>query len=280
MNLFKIETGNFKLDGGAMFGVVPKSLWNQVYPADENNLCNLSMRCLLIVTGDKKILIDAGLGNKLDDKFLGHYYLNGDFSLEKSLSACGFTRQDVTDVVLTHLHFDHCGGAVFRDDRGILHLSFPNATYWISDAQYKWAMDPNQREKASYFSDNIQPIIDSCQVNFIGKDSFVTPEIQLRLFHGHTAGLIIPFIKYKDKTLIFTADLIPTAAHIPASWICGYDTRPLISMEERNAFLSETAKSNYVLFFEHDIYRECCTLKETEKGIRMDKSFTLEEFCR
>lgn len=278
MNLYKIETGNFRLDGGAMFGVVPKSLWNQVYPADENNLCNLSMRCLLIEAENKKIIIDAGIGNKLDDKFLSHYYLNGDYSMEKSLSANGFTFNDITDVVLTHLHFDHCGGAVSKDTNNNLYLTFPKAEYWISDAQYKWAMNPNQREKASYFRDNIQPVVESGKIHFIEKETLICPEVQLRLFNGHTDGLIIPFIQYKNKTLVYTADLLPTAAHIPASWICGFDTRPLISMEERNSFLSESVQNNYVLFFEHDIYRECCTIKETEKGIRMDKSFTLSEF--
>jgi glyoxylase-like metal-dependent hydrolase (beta-lactamase superfamily II) len=280
MNLYKIETGNFKLDGGAMFGVVPKSLWNQVYPADENNLCNLSMRCLLIETGNKKILIDAGLGNKLDEKFLSHYFLNGDFDLEKSLSENGFSRNDITDVVLTHLHFDHCGGGVFIDNQNTLQLTFPKATYWVGDAQYKWAIKPNQREKASYFRDNIKPIVDAGKMRFVEKETRLCPEVLLRLFYGHTDGLIIPLIKYKDKTLVFTADLLPTAAHIPASWVCGYDTRPLISMEERNLFLSEAVQKNYVLFFEHDINVECCTLKETEKGIRMDKSFTLEKFLK
>jgi glyoxylase-like metal-dependent hydrolase (beta-lactamase superfamily II) len=278
MNLYKLETGKFRLDGGAMFGVVPKTLWNQAYPADENNLCNLSMRCLLIETNDKKILIDAGIGNKLDEKFLSHYYLNGDFSMEKSLDANGFTFDDITDVVLTHLHFDHCGGAVSKDNQNNLFLTFPNAKYWVSLAQYKWAMNPNQREKASYFRDNIQPIVEKKQMHFIGEETMLYPGIQLRLFNGHTDGLMIPFIKYKNKTLVFTADLLPTAAHIPASWVCGYDTRPLISMDERNSFLSEVVQNNYVLFFEHDIYRECCTLKESEKGIRMDRSFTLSEF--
>jgi glyoxylase-like metal-dependent hydrolase (beta-lactamase superfamily II) len=278
MNLYKIETGNFKLDGGAMFGVVPKSLWNQVYPSDENNLCNLCMRCLLIETAENKILIDAGIGNKLDDKFLSHYYLNGDFSLEKSLSMNGMIPDDITDVVLTHLHFDHCGGAVSKDNLNNLYPTFPNAKYWVSTAQYNWAMKPNQREKASYFQENIQPIVESGKMHFIDKETNLCNEVQLRLFNGHTDGLIIPLIRYKNKTLVFTADLLPTAAHIPASWVCGFDTRPLISMEERNSFLSETVKNNYVLFFEHDIYRECCNLKETEKGIRMDKSFTLSEF--
>jgi glyoxylase-like metal-dependent hydrolase (beta-lactamase superfamily II) len=278
MDLYKIETGNLKLDGGAMFGVVPKTLWNQVYPADENNLCNLSMRCLLIGTDNKKILIDAGIGNKQDEKFFSHYYLNGDDCLDKSLSANGFTRFDITDVILTHLHFDHCGGAVFKDENERLRLTFPNAVHWVSEAQYNWAMNPNQREKASYFPENIDPIIESGNLHFVEKECWLTPEIQLRLYNGHTDGLMIPFINYKNKTLVYMADLFPTAAHIPASWICGFDTRPLISMEDRNSFLSEALQNKYVLFFEHDIYRECCTLKQTEKGIKMDKSFSLSEF--
>ncbi len=280
MNLYKIETGNLKLDGGAMFGVVPKSLWNKSYPADENNLCNLSMRCLLIETKDKKILIDAGIGNKQDEKFLSHYYLNGEDTLDKSLSAKGFTRNDITDVILTHLHFDHCGGAVSIDLDGELGLTFKNAVYWISESQYNWAMNPNKREKASYLRENIEPIFKSRAMHFARDLQFLIPEIQFRLFNGHTDGLLIPYIQYKGKTLIYVSDLLPTAAHIPASWICGYDTRPLISMEERKSFLSEVLRDNNVLFFEHDIYRECCILSQTEKGIRMDKSFTLSEFLQ
>jgi glyoxylase-like metal-dependent hydrolase (beta-lactamase superfamily II) len=278
MNLYKIETGNFRLDGGAMFGIVPKSLWNKVYPADENNLCNLSMRCLLIETEGRKIIIDAGIGNKQDDKFLSHYYLNGNYSLEAFLAEHGFKKEGITDVILTHLHFDHCGGAVYKDVKNNFQLTFPNAAYWVSKPQFEWAMKPNQREKASYLRENIDPIINSGKLHFIEKVGMLTSKIQLRLFNGHTEGLIIPFIKYKNKTLVFTADLLPTAAHIPASWLCGYDTRPLISIEERNSFLSEAMQNNYTLFFEHDIYRECCNLKQTEKGIKMDKSFTLSEF--
>ena len=278
MDIYKIETGNFKLDGGAMFGVVPKTLWNKVYPADENNLCNLSMRCLLIETEKRKILIDTGIGNKQDEKFFSHYYLNGNASLELSLVYHGCTKEEITDVILTHLHFDHCGGAVFKDTEGNLQLTFPNAAYWVSRPQFEWAMKPNQREKASYFRENIEPIINSGKLHFIEKESMLTSKIQLRLYNGHTEGLMIPFIKYKEKTLVFMADLLPTAAHISASWLCGYDTRPLISIEERNSFLMEAVRNNYTLFFEHDLDRECCSLKQTEKGIKMDRSFTLSEF--
>jgi glyoxylase-like metal-dependent hydrolase (beta-lactamase superfamily II) len=278
MNLYNLETGNLKLDGGAMFGVVPKSLWNKVYPADENNLCTLSMRCLLIETADKKILVDAGIGDKQDEKFLGYYYLSGDDSLGKSLSQIRISPAEITDVILTHLHFDHCGGSVKRDQDGKLSLTFPNAVYWISEPQYKWAVNPNQREKASYLRENIEPIFSSGSMQFAKDREFLIPEVQFRLFNGHTDGLLIPYIRYKEHTLIYVSDLLPTAAHIPASWVCGYDTRPLISMDERKSFLAEVLQNNYVLFFEHDIYRECCTLMQTEKGIRMGENFTLSEF--
>ncbi|MBN1598167.1 MAG: MBL fold metallo-hydrolase [Bacteroidales bacterium] len=276
MKLYKIETGNFKLDGGAMFGVVPKSLWNKVYPADENNMCNLAMRCLLIETNHKLILIDTGIGNKQDDKFFQYYYLNGNDSLLESLQSLNFSPEDITDVILTHLHFDHCGGAVSKNGAGYI-LTFPNATHWISGPQWRWAMEPNQREKASYLYENIQPIDQSGKLRFIDTEIAFTKDIQLRFFNGHTEGLIVPFIASKNYTLVYVSDLLPTKAHIPVSWICGYDTRPLISMQERMDFLQSAYKNNYVLFFEHDIFTECCTLQETEKGIRVDKTFTLNE---
>jgi glyoxylase-like metal-dependent hydrolase (beta-lactamase superfamily II) len=280
MKIYKIETGNFKLDGGAMFGVVPKSLWNKVYPADENNLCNLSMRCLLIETEGRKILIDAGIGNKQDEKFFGHYFLNGEATLESSLIEQGIKKEDITDLILTHFHFDHCGGAIYKDVNNNLLLTFPNAAHWLSKSQFEWAMKPNQREKASYLRENIEPVIKSGKLHLIEEESMLTSNVQLRLFNGHTDGLIIPFIHYNDKTLVYMADLLPTAAHIPASWLCGYDTRPLISIEERNSFLLEAVNNNYTLFFEHDIDCECCSLKQTEKGIKMDRSFSLSEFLK
>lgn len=278
MKLYKIECGNFKLDGGAMFGVVPKSLWNKVYPADENNMCNLATRCLLVETKDRKVLIDTGLGNKQSDKFFSYYYLNGSYSLDGSLSLSGYSREDITDVILTHLHFDHCGGAVSKTSDGKFEPTFPNATYWVSGAQWHWAMDPNPREKASFLIENYEALEQSGKLRFVDQETFFSKNIQLRFFNGHTEGLMIPFIDCKNHTLVFTGDLLPTAANIPTSWVCGYDTKPLISMQEKEAFLQEALSNNYVLFFEHDIYHECCTLKSTEKGIRMDKSLTLEEF--
>ncbi len=273
MKVHKIECGNFKLDGGAMFGVVPKSLWNKAYPADENNMCNLATRCLLVETTQKKVLIDTGLGDKQSEKFFSYYYLNGDDSLEKSLAQSGFRPEEITDVILTHLHFDHCGGAVKAGGR----LAFPNATYWVSGPQWQWAMHPNQREKASFLLENLEPLEKSGQLRFVDSDTFFSKNIQLRFYHGHTEGLMVPFIDCESHTLVYVSDLIPTAAHIPASWVCGFDTRPLISMQERETFLQESLSNGWVLFFEHDIYHECCTLKATEKGIRMDRSFPLAD---
>jgi glyoxylase-like metal-dependent hydrolase (beta-lactamase superfamily II) len=278
MNIYKIETGNFKLDGGAMFGVVPKVLWNKVYPADENNLCNLAMRCLLLKTKDRLILIDTGIGEKQTDKFFSYYYLNGDNSIDASLKNAGFNRNDISDVILTHLHFDHCGGALMKDEQNNYTPAFSNADYWVSKPQWNWAMHPNKREKASYLQENIEPLAKCGKLRLIDNSTEFSDEIQLRLYGGHTDGLIVPFIKYKDRILVFVTDLIPTSAHIPASWICGYDTRPLLSMEERESFLFDAEKNNYVLFFEHDIYHECCKLKQIEKGIGIDRFFSLSEF--
>lgn len=278
MNLYKIECGNFKLDGGAMFGVVPKSLWNKVYPADENNMCNLSTRCLLVESTDRKVLIDTGLGNKQSDKFFSYYYRNGAFSLETSLAANGFTRDDITDVILTHLHFDHSGGAVTKISEDTYEPTFPNATYWVSGIQWHWAMEPNSREKASFLPENFEALEKSGRLRFVDQETFFSKNIQLRFFNGHTEGLMIPFIDCEHHTLVYVGDLIPVAANIPVSWVCGYDTRPLISLQEKESFLQEALNNKYVLFFEHDIYNECCTLKSTDKGIRMDKSFSLEEF--
>ncbi|MBN2762680.1 MAG: MBL fold metallo-hydrolase [Bacteroidales bacterium] len=280
MNLHVIETGNFKLDGGAMFGVIPKILWQNVYPADENNLCNLSLRCLVIETEDKKILIDTGLGTKQDEKFFSYYSLNGEESLEKSLHSSGLTKEAITDVIITHLHFDHCGGAVTYDPvTGSYNPAFPNATYRVSRDQWEWAVNPNPREKASFLKENMIPLMNHERIRFIEKETFLFPRVEIRLFNGHTAGMAIPIIHLDSgKTLVYTADLFPTAAHIPVSWVCGYDTQPLVSMKEHADFLAEAFEKQYTLFFEHDINTECCTLKQTKKGIRADRFLSLREF--
>ena len=278
MELFKIETGNFMIDGGAMFGVVPKSLWEKQYPANEKNLCNFSMRSLLIVAEGRKILIDTGLGNKQDEKFFGYYYLNGSHSLIGSLKQTGNTPDDITDVVLTHLHFDHCGGAVEYNDDNELKPTFTNAKYWISRRQWEWAVNPNQREKASFLQENFIPIKSNGKLEIVDNDFELVPGVELRLYNGHTDGQIIPFIKYNNKTIVYVADLIPTSAHIPLSWICGFDIKPLVSMNEKKEFLEQALTNNYTLFFEHDINVECCGLKMTEKGIRVGEIYKLKDF--
>ncbi len=280
MNIRKIETGNFKLDGGALFGVVPKTLWQKAYPADANNLCNLSMRCLLVEDDTRKILINAGIGTKQDEKFLSHYYLNGADSLELSLKEEGIAPEAITDVVLTHLHFDHCGGAVINDTHSdTLKPAFPEATYWVSRDQWEWAVKPNAREKASFFKENYIPLIENNQLRFIEHSSFLFRAMEIRLFYGHTAGMAIPLIHTDDgHTLVYVSDLFPTTAHIPVAWVCGYDTQPLVSMKEREEFLHEAFQNNYTFFFEHDIYTECCTLKQTEKGIRPDRMMSLRDY--
>ena len=278
MNLKLLETGNFKLDGGAIFGVVPKSLWSKVYPCDENNMCNLSMRCLLVESDDRLILVDTGIGRKQSEKFFSFYFLNGEHTLHNSLNESGYVPSDITDVLLTHLHFDHCGGAVESDVNGNLFPTFPNADYWVSKPQWDWALNPNAREKASFLQENFMVLRQSAKLRFIDTDSAFTKDIYLRLYNGHSQGLIIPFIKIGGKILVYTSDLLPTAAHIPVPWVCGYDINPLISLQEKDTFTREAFQKDYVLLFEHDIYHECCTLKNTEKGIRMDQYFTFQEF--
>lgn len=278
MQLFAIPTGNFKLDGGAMFGVVPKSLWSKHYPADENNLINMAMRCLLVVDGDRKILINNGMGDKQSEKFFSHYYLNGDDSLVKSLAVHGYSPEDITDMFLTHLHFDHCGGSVkVTADRKGFETVFPNATYWISQRQWDWAMHANRRESASFLKENIKPIEESGRLKLFDQAGELFPGIEVKMYNGHTDGQAIPFIQYKGKTLVFTSDLLPTAAHLPLPWVMSYDTRPLITLDEKEQFLQEALENNYILFFEHDLYTECCTLVMTEKGIKVEKRFKLED---
>ncbi len=280
MNLYKIETGNLKLDGGAMFGVVPKVLWQKLYPADENNLANWAMRCLLIETENRKILIDTGMGNKQSQKFFSYYYPNGNDTLESSLKKNGFDFEDITDVILTHLHFDHVGGAVKYNENRELVPAFSNATYYVSKSQWELANNSNRREKASFLPENFIALQEHKCLNLIEKETELFPGIEIKIFDGHTAGQIIPHITYGNKKIAYGADLFPSTAHIPMPYIMGYDTRPLLTLKDKERFFADAIKNNTVLFFEHDIYNECCSLKETEKGIKVDKTFTLEEFMK
>jgi len=278
MEIFAVEAGNFKLDGGAMFGVVPKVMWNKLYPADENNLCNWAMRCLLVIDGDRKILIDNGIGNKQDEKFLKHYYLNGDDSLEKSLSKLSYSFDDITDVVLTHLHFDHCGGSIKYNENKELVPAFPNATFHTSKQQWDWATNPNRREKASFLKENILPMQESGKLNLFEKEHELFPNFEVKLFDGHTNGQVIPIINVNGQKFAYAGDLFPSTAHIPMPYIMSYDTKPLVTLADKKRFFIDAMKENYIIIFEHDIYNECCTLQKTEKGIREKDTFSLSEF--
>lgn len=280
MQLHIIETGLFKLDGGAMFGVVPKSLWQRTNPADENNMCTWSMRCLLIEDGDQLILFDNGIGNKQDAKFFKHYYLHGDYDMDDSLKKAGFSPDDITDMFLTHLHFDHCGGGVDWQDKSQtkLDLHFRNAKYWSNEDHWKWATEPNTREKASFLKENILPMQQSGHLHFANKGE-ESPFQQFDILYadGHTDKQMVPKIKYKDKTIVFAADLLPSVGHIPLPYVMGYDTRPLLTLSEKEKFLKEAADKEYILFLEHDAQNQCCTVKHTEKGVRLDRTFPLSE---
>lgn len=285
MKLYSINTGYFKLDGGAMFGVVPKTIWNKINPADENNLCSWSLRCLLIEDGDRLILVDNGNGTKQDEKFFSHYHLHGDDTLEKSLTKYGFSTDDITDAFLTHLHFDHCGGSIKREGDQLV-PTFKNATYWSNRAHWDWAVNPNDREKASFLKENILPIQQSGQLQFmetaemdngkLGEISF-TENISVRFVSGHTEKMMLPQVKYKDRTVVFMADLLPSHGHIPLPYVMAYDMFPLTTLNEKKSFLKEAAENDYILFFEHDPKYECCDLQVTEKGIRHKNFFKLEE---
>lgn len=279
MRLHTINTGFFKLDGGAMFGVVPKSMWNKLNPADSNNMCTWAMRCLLVEYGDRLVLIDNGIGNKQDDKFYGHYYLHGEDTLDKSLAALGFGKDDITDVFLTHLHFDHCGGSIeWNDDRSGFRPAFKNATFWSNEVHWDWATKPNAREKASFLKENILPIRESGQLKFTSEHEELFPGFQIRYMNGHTGAMMLPQITYNGKTIVFMADLLPSAAHIPVPYVMAYDTRPLITLDEKAVFLKEAAEKDFVLFFEHDPLIECCNLQMTEKGVRQKDAFSLRDF--
>jgi glyoxylase-like metal-dependent hydrolase (beta-lactamase superfamily II) len=283
MKLYPIETGNFKLDGGAMFGVVPKTIWNRTNPADENNLIDIAARCLLIEDGNRLILIDTGMGNKQSEKFFGYYSLWGTHSIDKSLAKYGFHRDDVTDVFMTHLHFDHCGGSVqWNKDKTGYEPAFKNAKFWSNDKHWEWATNPNVREKASFLSENILPMQESGQLHFITRpegDYLTQSELGFGIFFadGHTEKQMLPHIQYQDKTIVFCADLLATAGHIPIPYVMGYDTRPLLTMDEKTKFMTAAAENNYYLFLEHDAHNEIITVEKTEKGVRLKDRFTAEE---
>jgi glyoxylase-like metal-dependent hydrolase (beta-lactamase superfamily II) len=278
MKLHTIDTGFFKLDGGAMFGVVPKSIWNKTNPADENNLCTWAMRLLLIEDGNRLILVDTGIGNKQDEKFFSHYYLHGDDTLDKSLATKGFHRDDITDVFLTHLHFDHVGGAVVRDGEKLL-PAFKNATYWSNEQHWEWAVNPNEREKASFLKDNILPIQQSGQLRFVSTEDGVkfTDDIHIRFVYGHTDAMMLPLINYKGREILYMADLLPSVGHIPLPYVMAYDMFPLKTLSEKKLFLNEAVEKNYILYLEHDPLNECCTLQQTEKGVRLRETFKINE---
>jgi glyoxylase-like metal-dependent hydrolase (beta-lactamase superfamily II) len=288
MKLYAINTGHFKLDGGAMFGVVPKTIWNKLNPADEKNLCSWALRCLLIEDGNRLILVDNGNGDKQDEKFFSHYYLHGDDTLDKSLSKCGFQRGDITDVFLTHLHFDHCGGSIVRNGDQLV-PAFKNATYWSNEAHWRWATEPNDREKASFLKENILPIAESGHLKFIqvpnlqdsDKERLPTSKfsenISIRFVNGHTEAMMLPQIQYRDRTIVFMADLMPSVAHLPIPYVMAYDMFPLTTLHEKKTFLTEALAGDYILFFEHDPVYECCSIHNTEKGIRHKEIFKLEE---
>jgi glyoxylase-like metal-dependent hydrolase (beta-lactamase superfamily II) len=283
MKLHIIESGNFKLDGGAMFGVVPKSIWNKTNPADANNLIDMATRCLLIEESDRLILIDTGMGNKQSEKFFGYYSLFGDDSLEKSLAQKGFHKDDITDVFMSHLHFDHCGGSVdWNSDKTGYIPAFKNATYWTNKNHWEWATNPNPREKASFLKENIMPMHESGQLKFITQNStnFVTQsELGFGVFFadGHTEKQMLPHINYKGKTIVFVADLLPTVGHIPLPYVMGYDTRPLLTLTEKEQFLTQAAQENYYLFLEHDAYNQLITVSQTERGVRLNETLRLED---
>jgi glyoxylase-like metal-dependent hydrolase (beta-lactamase superfamily II) len=283
MKLYPIESGNFKLDGGAMFGVVPKTIWNKTNPADANNLIDIAARCLLIEDGNRLILIDTGMGNKQSDKFFGYYSLWGTHSLDGSLAKYGFYRDDITDVFMTHLHFDHCGGSVqWNSDKTGYEPAFKNAKYWSNENHWEWATKPNAREKASFLTENILPMQESGQLNFIKRsesDFLSQSELGFGIFFadGHTEKQMIPHIQYKDKTIVFCADLLATAGHIPLPYVMGYDTRPLLTMPEKSKFLNAAADNNHYLFLEHDAHNQIITVEHTEKGVRLKEVFLCED---
>ncbi len=286
MKLYAIETGNFKLDGGAMFGVVPKTIWNKTNPADENNLIDIAARCLLIENGNRLTLIDTGMGNKQSEKFFGYYSLWGTHSMDASLAKHGFHRDDITDVFMTHLHFDHCGGSVqWNANKTGYEPAFKNAKYWTNNNHWEWATKPNAREKASFLSENILPMQESGQLHFINRpdgDFLSESELGFGIFFadGHTEKMMLPQIKYQEKTICFMADLVPTAGHLPLPYVMGYDTRPLLTLPEKAKFLTEAATNNYYLFLEHDAHNEIITVENTDRGVRLKEIFSCDDVLK
>jgi glyoxylase-like metal-dependent hydrolase (beta-lactamase superfamily II) len=286
MKLYTVNSGYFKLDGGAMFGVVPKSIWNKLNPADENNMCSWALRCLLIEDGNRLVLVDTGMGDKQDARFFGHYYLHGNDTLESALAKHGFSKDDITDVLLTHLHFDHCGGSIIKQGDQLV-PAFKNAIYWSNEQHWQWAVHPNEREKASFLKENILPIQQSGQLQFIDAPSAAfndkgqlatagfSDHISIRFVSGHTEKMMLLQIRYKDNTLVYMADLLPSIAHIPIPYVMAYDMQPLVTLQEKRSFLQEAIENNYILYFEHDPFHECCTLQLTEKGIRHRELFSV-----
>ena len=276
MEIYNIETGNFMCDGGAMFGVVPKVLWSRKYPGNEDNYCNCAMRSMLVVDGDRKILIDNGTGDKQDEEFFKHQHLNGDANLIDSLGQVGFSPDDITDVVFTHLHFDHCGGAVrWNVERTGYELVFKNATHWVSKQHWENFLNPNIRESDAFFMENIMPVKDAGKLNLVEEEGELFPNIDVRIFEGHTPGLMIPLIRMGEQTIVFAGDFIPTAANVPIKWVASYDLNPTASIREKESFLKEAVDNSYILFFQHDIRNECCSLIQTERGVKVDKCFPL-----
>lgn len=281
MKLFTIDTGLFKLDGGAMHGVVPKSMWSKANPADENNMCTWAMRCLLIEHGNYRILIDNGMGTKQDEKFFSYYHPHGEDTLEKSLQKHGFTTDDITDVFLTHLHFDHCGGSIKREGDKLV-PTFKKAIYWSNHKHWNEATNPNEREKASFLKENILPIEESGQLRFIdvADGGEWIQDIRVRICTGHTESMMLPQIKYNDKTILFCADLLPSVAHLSLPWVMGYDMRPVDTLREKGRILQEAVANDWILFFEHDPKNECCTLMQTDRGVRVKETFALSELTK
>jgi glyoxylase-like metal-dependent hydrolase (beta-lactamase superfamily II) len=285
MKLYSINTGYFKLDGGAMFGVVPKSIWNKINPSDDNNMSPWALRSLLIEDGNRLMLVDNGMGDKQDAKFFGHYFMHGDDTLDRSLAKYGFTKEDITDVFLTHLHFDHCGGSIEKEGDKLV-PAFKKATYWSNKEHWNWAVYPNEREKASFLKENILPIEESGQLKFIevaevndGKlgETVFNDKISIRFVNGHTEAMMLPQVRYKGKTIVYMADLLPSQGHIPLPYVMAYDMFPLTTLNEKKSFLREALEGEYILFFEHDPVHECCNLQQTERGIRPKELFRMEE---